>query len=142
MAARRDPLVSLARLRRLETGTARRRLAEEADRLLATEGRAEAADAALRTEGKIGAAADYAAWLGRGLAERNRAALGAAHAAERFALGQAALAEARVAERCIERLMQQQAAVARMKLRHKAQAVADDAAGRKAHTGGMGREQG
>lgn len=133
MAARRDPLVSLARLRRLETGTARRRLAEEADRLRAAEGRAEAADAALRTEGEIGAAADYAAWLGRGLAERDRAALGAAHAAERFALGQAALAEARVAERCIEQLQRDREAAKRSLALRKAQSGTDDAAGRTAH---------
>jgi len=136
MAARTDPLVSLARLRRLETGLARRRVAEDADRLLAAESRAEAAGAALRTEQGAAAPADYAAWVGRGLAERERAALGAAHAAQRSAEGRAALAEARVAERCIEQLMQNRAAAAESLQRRKAQAALDDAAGRAVRAAG------
>ena len=131
MAARTDPLASLARLRRLETGTARRRLAEDTGRLLAAEERAEAARAALCSEQGAGAAADYAAWVGRGMAERDRAALGAAHAAERLAQGRAALAEARVAERCIERLLLDRQSDARARLVRKAQAGMDDAASRR-----------
>jgi hypothetical protein len=138
-AARTDPLASLARLRRLQTGTARRRLAEDAERLLAAEGRAEAARAALRTEAATATPADYAAWIGRGMAERDRAELGAAHAAERLAQGRAALAEARVAERCIEQLMQDREAASRARLVRKAQAATDDAAGRAAHAAGRGR---
>ncbi|GAA0572130.1 hypothetical protein GCM10009416_08450 [Craurococcus roseus] len=142
MAARTDPLESLARLRRLETGTARRRLAEAADRLSSAEARAEAARAALLAEQGAGAAADYAAWLGKGMAERDRSTLGAAHAVERMAQGRAALAEARVAERCIEQLLAEREAEARARLLGKAQLAADDAAGRKAHSlasGGRGR---
>jgi hypothetical protein len=133
-----DPLASLARLRRLQTGLARRRLAEDTDRLLAAEGRAGAAGAALRTEQGAAAPADYAAWVGRGLAERDRAALGAVHAAERSARGRAELAEARVAERCIERLMLDRAAAARSFLQRKVQAAADDAAGRTARAAKRG----
>ncbi len=139
MAARTNPQASLARLRRLQTGTARRRLAEEADRLGAAEGRAEAARAAPRLEAEAGDPADYAAWIGRGMAERDRAAFGAAHAAERFARGQAALAEARVAERCIEQLQQDRAAAARALAARKAQAATDDAAGRAARSAGGAR---
>ena len=134
MAARRaDPLASLARLRRLQTGTARRRLAEDAGRLLSAETRAEAAGAALRAERDAATPSDYAAWIGRGMAERDRAALGAAHAAERLAQARAALAEARVAEGCIEQLRQDREAAARTRSLRKAQAATDDAAGRAAH---------
>ena len=132
MAARRDPLAALAKVRRLETGLARLRLAEDADRLAAAGVRAEAADAALRTEQAAAAPGDYAAWIGRGLGERDRAALGAAHAAERHGQAQAALTAARVAERCIERLRDDRAAAERTRLVRKAQAAADDAAGRPA----------
>lgn len=138
MAARTDPLASLARLRRLQTGTARRRLAEDADRLLAAEHRAGVAVAALRAEQDAGAPADYATWVGKGIAERERAALGAAHAAERLAQGRAALAEARVAERCIEQLQRDRAAAARSLLLRKAQAATDEAAGRTAHAAKRG----
>ena len=136
MATRPDPLASLARLRRLETGVARRRVAEEADRLLAAEARAEAAQTALLAEQGAGTPADYAAWVKRGVAERDRAALGVAHAADRAARGRAALAEARVAERCIEQLMRDRAAAARALGQRKAQAATDDAAGRAAHASG------
>ncbi len=135
MATRRlDPLASLARLRRLETGAARRRLAEDAGRLLAAEARAEAARGALLAEqGAAAVPADYAAWVGRGIAERDRAALGAAHATERLAEGRAALAEARVAERCIEQLMRDRADAVGARRERKAQVATDDAAGRTAH---------
>lgn len=132
---RPDPLASLARLRRLETGAARRRLADDAGRLLAAENRAEMATAALRTEGDATLAnpADYAAWLGRGIAERDRAALVVGAAAKRSEEGRAALAAARVAERCIEQLMRDKADAARSRLHRKGQAATDDAAGRMAH---------
>lgn len=139
MAGRRDPLASLARLRRLETGLARRRLAEDVGRLLAAEARAEAAGAALLAEqGAAAVPADYAAWVGRGMAERDRATLGAAHAAERLAEGRAALGEARVAERCLEELMRERADATAALLQRKEQAAADDAAGRKARAAGRG----
>ena len=132
MATRPDTLASLARLRRIQTGAARRRVAEDAGRLLAAENRAEAAGAALLAEQGAATPADYAAWIVRGMAERDRAALGAAHAAGRLAEGRAALVEARVAERCIERLVRDRAAAARSLLQRKAQAATDDAAGRTA----------
>ena len=136
---RPDPLTSLARLRRLQTGAAaRRRLAEDAGPLLAAETRAETATAALLTEREAGAPADYAAWIGRGRAERDRAALGAAHAADRLKDRRAALAEARVAERCIEQLMRDRTAATKSSLQRKAQAATDDSAGRAAHTAGRG----
>ena len=139
MATRRpDPLASLARLRRLQTGAARRRLAEDADRSLAAEARAEAAGAALLAERDAGAPADYAAWIGKGIAERDRTALGATHAAKRLAEGRAALAEARAAERCIEQLMRDRAAAAKSRQERKAQAATDDAAGRTAHAAKRG----
>ena len=61
MATRPDPLASLARLRRLQTGVARRRVAEGVDRSLAAERRAQAADEALLVEQGAAAPADYAA---------------------------------------------------------------------------------
>jgi hypothetical protein len=133
MSKRPDPLASLARLRRLETGTARRRLAEEAGRLHAAEERAAAAGAALVSERGAGVPADYAAWVARGIAERDRAALGAVHAAERLTGAQAALAEARVAERCLEQLVRDRACAVRARVEKAEQAGVDDAAGRKAH---------
>lgn len=133
----RDPLASLARLRRLQTGAARRRLAEDAGRLLAAEDRERAAGAALLSERTAAPApADYAAWIGRGVAERDRAALASAAAAKRLAEGRAVLAEARVAERCIQQLMQDRLADTRARLERKAQAATDDAAGRAARPGG------
>jgi hypothetical protein len=138
MATRPDPLASLARLRRLQTGVARRRVTEEADRLLAAERRAQNTDEALLVEQGAAAPADYAAWIGRGIAERDRAALGAAHAADRLKDRRAALAEARVAERCIEQLMRDRTAATKSRLQRKAQAATDDSAGRAAHTAGRG----
>ena len=138
MATRPDPLASLARLRRLQTAAAQRRVSEDAGRLLAAEGRAAAAAAALLAERGAATPADYAAWIGRGTAERDRAALGAAHAADRLNNRRAALAEARVAERCIEQLMRDRTAATKSRLQRKAQAATDDAAGRAAHTAGRG----
>ncbi len=131
MAARRDILAALAQVRHLESGLARRQLAEDADRLTAAGIRAETADAALRTEQAAGAPADYAAWVGKGLAERERTALGVAHAAERHGQARAALTAARVAERCIERLREDCASAERTRHLRKAQAATDDAAGRR-----------
>lgn len=138
MARRPDPLASLARLLRLQTADARRRLGEGGERSRLADARAEAAAAALVAEREDALPADYAAWLGRGVAERDRAVLGAAHAAERLAQGRAALAEARVAERCIEQLLLDRADAARARLLRKEQALADDATGRKACFGGRG----
>jgi hypothetical protein len=76
------------------------------------------------------------------MAERDRAALGAAHAAGRLDEGRAALAEARVAERCIEQLMRRRAAATRALLQRKAQAASDDAASRTAHAVAAGQGRG
>lgn len=126
MAARTDPLASLARLRRLETGTARRRLAEEAERLLAAERRADAADAALHSEQEAGEPADYAAWLGRGVAERDRARIGVRHAEGRSAEARDGLASARAAERALELFREERLLRERRRANRRAQASLDD----------------
>ena len=138
VARRPDPLASLARLRRLETGAARRRLAEDAGRLLAAEARAEAAGAALAAEqGAAAVPADYAAWVGKGMAERDRAALGAAHAAERLAEGRARWRRRGWRSGASSSSCRTGRPPRRLSSR-KAQAATDDAAGRAAHAARRG----
>ncbi|MCO6414898.1 hypothetical protein JYK14_01740 [Siccirubricoccus sp. KC 17139] len=126
----RDPLAVLARLRRLETETARRRLGEAYGRLGAAEERVEAAAAALTLQAGHGLPADYGTWLQRGLAERERAQR-AVGVAERVAAAAAeALGEARAAERGLEKLREARAEAAAKRAARKAQALLDEAGAR------------
>ncbi|WP_149540002.1 hypothetical protein [Siccirubricoccus phaeus] len=126
----RDPLAVLARLRKLDTETARRRLGEAYGRLGAAETRAEAATAALTTQAGHGMPADYGTWLTRGLAERDRAQR-AVGVAERVATAAAAaLGEARAAERGLEKLREARAAAKAKRAVRKAQALLDEAGAR------------
>jgi hypothetical protein len=92
-----DPLRALARLRRLETDAAKRRLGEAFGRLATAEAREDAAAGALRREAAAGGPADYGLWLRRGLAEQDRAALARGFAESAAATARALLAEARAA---------------------------------------------
>jgi flagellar biosynthesis chaperone FliJ len=103
----RDPLATLARLRRLAVTEARRDLAE-----------------ALAAEDP-GA---YAAWLPRGLAEARAAAAKAEAASRATARQRQALAEARAAERAVEIIAERRAADAARAAERRAQALLDDAA--------------
>ena len=126
----RDPLAALQRLRRLETAMARRHLAERLGAIAAAEVRQALAHEALVTEARA-PAGDFAAWLPRGLAERDRAGGALAHAEQRGAEAQQAVAEARAAERSVEWLREEQAAAHRRLVARKTQAALDDAAARR-----------
>jgi hypothetical protein len=124
----RDPLATLARLRRLAVSEARRDLAEALAAEDAALARATAAEAALTDEAETAEPAAYAAWLPRGLAEARAEAAkaeAAARAAERQRL---ALAEARAAERAVELLAAKRAAEAAKAADRRAQAMLDEAA--------------
>lgn len=126
----RDPLAALARLRRLETDEARRVLGEANAHLAKAEIRTVSATAALAEEAGPGGEGDYGRWLGRGLAERDRAARAVGFAAESAGIARQGLAERRAAERAIEQLREARAEEARRKIARRAQAQLDEAATR------------
>ncbi len=124
-----DPLATLARLRRLEVAQARKQLAERNVALAAAEARHDEACAAPGREGAHADAAvpaDYAAWVPRALAERERAARAAQHSANLAQMARDALALHRTAERQVELLREQQAAAAALKTRRRQQALLDE----------------
>ncbi|MDN3567071.1 hypothetical protein ACFQY5_07725 [Paeniroseomonas aquatica] len=127
----RDPLGALARLRRLETTEAKRRLGEAFHRLGAAEARVAEASARLQAETVAAAPADYAAWLRRGLAERDRAGIAHGLARAGAATAQAVLAEARAAERGLDALREARQAAAAQGAERRAQALLDEAATRR-----------
>jgi len=124
-----DPLGALARLRRLETAEARRRLAVQLGQEAAAERRLGAAAAALPAEHALDGAA-WRLWLPRGLAERDRAALARDYAAARRGAAQALLAECRAAERAVAQLREARAEAARRLALRRDQARLDEAAQR------------
>ncbi len=124
----RDPLVTLARLRRLAVSEAKRDLAEA---LLAEDEaltRAAAAEAALTAEAETTEPGAYAAWLPRGLAVAQAEATRAAAARRATERRRIALADARAAERAVEILAARQAAEAARAEDRLAQARLDEAA--------------
>jgi hypothetical protein len=125
----RDPLDALARLRRLETAEARRRLATQTVQEAAATERRATADAALRAEHAVGDAA-WRLWLPRGLAERDRAALARSQALTRLREAQAGLAACRAAERATEVLQERRAAEMRRLALRRDQGLLDEVAGR------------
>lgn len=125
----RDPLQALARLRRLETTEAKRRLGEAFGRVAAADQRQAEAAAALVQEAAGPAPGDYATWLRRGLAERDRAELARSLAESGAATAQAVLAEARAAERGLESLREARAATAARQAARRDQAALDEASG-------------
>ena len=126
----RDGLAALARLRRLETVEAKRKLALQLSQEAVAAERLATAAAALQEEHATDAAA-WRLWLPRGLAERERAALARDHAAARRGAAQAGLAECRAAERAVELLRERRAAEARRGALRRAQALLDEAAQRR-----------
>ena len=126
----RDPLATLARLRRLESDEARRVLGEAVARLVAAEARAVSAAAALGAEGRPGGEGDYGRWLARGLAERDRAARTAGFAAESTELARQGLAARRAAERALDQLCETRVEATRRKALRRSQALLDEAAAR------------
>jgi hypothetical protein len=129
MRMARDPLAALARLRRLQTGLAQHRLAEQYTRLAAAEHRSATAAAALQAEQAAGSTADYAAWLTRGLAERDRAARGLGLAETRTAEARTGLTLARTAERALEDLRAQRAAAVAKQDARRTERMLDDLVG-------------
>ena len=126
----RDPLAALARLRRLETTEAKRRLGDAFHRLDGAERRIAAAAASLPGEAAAGVAGDYALWLRRGLAERDRAMIARGLAEAGAATAQALLAEASAAERALAQLREAQRQAARQRQARRQQAALDDIAQR------------
>jgi flagellar biosynthesis chaperone FliJ len=133
MRMARDPLAVLARLRRLETETARRRLGEAYGRLAGAEARAAEAGAALTRQGTLGLPTDYGTWLTRGLAERDRADRARGFAEATAAAAAASLGEARAAERGLELLREARAERAQQQARRRAQALLDEVGARPRH---------
>lgn len=125
-----DPLAVLARLRGLETRAAQQRLATQLARAEAATVRVVAAEAALLEERSAGDPADYASWLPRALAERERTVVAERLAEDSLRTAQSALADCRAAERAVERLREQRAAEARRQAGRRQQALLDDAAQR------------
>ena len=126
----RDPLAVLARLRQIETEAARRRLGQAVGRAeVALLAEASARGALVAEASAPGP--DYGAWLPRGLAQRDRAALARRRAEAGLAEAAAALGEARAAERAVELLAATQARLARRQAARRAQAQLDEAAARR-----------
>lgn len=126
----RDPLATLARLRRLEVTTAQRRLAEARGTLSARQAAAEAHEAALRAERPEDAPCTYGAFLAHGLEQRQVHAAATKRAEADAEAEREALALARGAERLIEILRERRAAAARRTAARRAQARLDEAAQR------------
>ncbi|WP_144186465.1 hypothetical protein [Elioraea rosea] len=125
---RRDPLATLARLRRLSVNEARRDLAAAIAAEDAALARAEAAERALTTEAEQGDPGAYAAWLPLGLAQARAEAAKADAAARASERRRLALAEARAAERSVEILAEKRDAEAAKAAQRRAQAMLDEAA--------------
>jgi flagellar biosynthesis chaperone FliJ len=101
--AARDPLAVLARLRRLEVDQAKRQLTERLRAHALAEHGVRAAEAALTAEAEVqDDPAAFGAWLPRGLAERERAQRGLAHAATRSEEARAVMTALRAAGRAVE----------------------------------------
>jgi hypothetical protein len=129
-----DPLAVLARLRGIAVMEARRSLAEEATVRADAEERERAAGRALRDEARH-AGAEYAAWLPRGLAEREAAGGELRIAEARVAEATAALGDARAAERSVERLAELREEEARRLVQRAEQRALDEAGARGARRG-------
>ena len=123
----RDPIATLAKLRRIEVEAAQRSLAEARAALIRQQQAAAAAEAVLLAEQPGAAPATYGAFLAHGLALRQaqREATARAEAAEEAE--RAVLAEARSAEKVIDTLRERRAAVRRRDAARRAQARLEDA---------------
>lgn len=110
---KRDPLATLEKLRRIETTTAQRRLAEARARLAAEQAAAEAVAAELREERADGAPFTYGAFLARLLAAKQAQAAATARAEAAIEAERDAVAQARGAEKVVGLLRERRAAAAR-----------------------------
>ncbi len=124
----RNPLLALARLRRLETTEAKRRLGDAFHRLGMAEDQVAEAAAALQAEMAAALPAEYAAWLRRGLAERDRAGIAHGLARTGAATAQALLGEAWAAEQGLDSLQAARKAAASQAAERRAQAMLDEVA--------------
>jgi hypothetical protein len=115
---------------------ARRDLAEATAAREMAEARAQDAAAALVEEGRQGGPA-YAAWLPRGINQRDKATEAARQAEGRVTQAAAALAATRAAERAVERLAEVHAAEARREAQRAEQRMLDEAGARTACRGGV-----
>jgi flagellar biosynthesis chaperone FliJ len=124
----RDPLATLARLRRLAVSEAKRDLAQALAAEDAALTRAAAAEAALTGEAETAEPGAYAAWLPRGIAEARAEAAKAEAALRATERQRLSLAEARAAERAVEMLAAKREAEAARVADRRAQALLDEAA--------------
>jgi len=127
----RNPLATLARLRRVETEAARRRLGQAVGRAEDAAQREAAASQAIILERELHPTG-YAAWLPRGLASRDRAAVGRRIAEAGLEEARIALGGTRAAERAVEALRERRADEALRRLARRDQAKLDEAAARRA----------
>lgn len=126
----RDPLLTLARLRRLDVSSAQRRLAEARATLAARQDAAAAHEARLRAERPEDAPATYGAFLASGLEARQAHAAAARQAEAAAEAERDALALARGVEKLIGILRERRAAAARRIAARRAQARLDEVAQR------------
>jgi hypothetical protein len=123
-------LNSLLRLRSFEILETKRILAERNNELNEAEERLEDAVTALREEAGYADVSDYAAWLQRGLAHRERAKSTIAVAKERVEIARGLMAEARAAERSVEEAILKNKRVEATRIRRKTQISLDDLSGK------------
>jgi flagellar export protein FliJ len=134
-----DPLALLQRLRGIEVARAQsalaaaRRQAEAAALAALAAAEAIPAQQAAGDRGALGQpmGADYAAWLPRGVARRDRLAQEARRAELVAETAHQALTQARIADRAVELLREHRAAEAARTAARREQAAMDDHAGRR-----------
>lgn len=124
---RRDPLLALARLRKIERDAARMDFARARGALGAAEAR-EAAAAAAITREAVAAPADYAAWLPAGFAARERATVARSRAEATAEAARRELAAARAAEAAVQELLAARHAAERRERLTAQQVALEDAA--------------
>lgn len=126
----RDPLATLAKLRRIEVEAAQRSLAEARTALSRQQRTAAEAEAVLQAEQPSGVLATYGAFLARSLAFRQARREAVARAEVAQEAERDALALARGAEKVIGILRERRAAARRRDAARRAQARLEDALAR------------
>ena len=109
----RDPLALLARLRQIDTSTARLRLAEAQEQLATQQDAVAATERGLRAEQPEAAPRTYGDFLARMLAARQQQAAALARAGAVLEAERSALAAARTQEKVLDTLRDRRAAAAR-----------------------------
>ncbi len=123
----RDPLAILARLRRIDTDTARLRLAEAQVQLAAQQDAATAIERDLQAERPEEAPRTYGDFLARMLAARQRQAAAVVRAGAALEAERSALAAARTQEKVLDTLRDRRAAAERRDGLRREQARLEDA---------------